>query len=245
MTDEAGFRRDAPTALVIVDMVVDSVIGFWPVHDPHGLVRAVVRLREACHAAGVPVVQLQHLYRADGLNAALDEARHPDGTPRACVEGTPGAAIVPELDPGDRDVVVRKHRWHGFLGTELEAVLHGLGAEQLLWAGTFTDCCVSLSVFEAYMRDYRNALVVDAMSCANPFTHRTAVLTMANWIPGLTVFTADGVEGWLRGEQVQSWTADGHNTVEYTSGLDVDRLYGDVLRIAGAQSSADAGRVVA
>src|SRR5437667_6500889 len=128
-----AFTRYARSALIIVDMIVDSVTGFFPVYNPEEVTANVVRVRDACYRSGIPVIQLQHRYRADGRNAALNESRREDGvTPCAAVEGTPGYAIVPELDPADRDIVVHKHRWHGFFGTELVSVLHALMAEQLI-----------------------------------------------------------------------------------------------------------------
>lgn len=227
-----AFRRDARTTLVIVDMVVDSVTGFWPVHNPEETIDNVGRVRDACYAAGVPVVQLQHTNRPDGLNAVLNEARMEDGvTPAACVAGTPGHAIVRELDPAGRDFVVQKSRWHGFFATELLTVLRSLGTEQLLWTGVFTDACLGLSVFEGYFNDYPSALVADAASCTNPFTHKTAVLTMANWVYDLTIFTTPNIERWLRGDEAPCWYAGRHNTLPFASGEDVERMYESVVSV--------------
>jgi nicotinamidase-related amidase len=225
-----AFTRDAQTVLVVVDMIVDSVTGFFPIYNPEEITRNAVRVREACYEAGIPVVQLQQRYRSDGLNAALNEPRQADGiTPTSAVEGTPGMAIVPELDPGERDIVVNKHRWHGFFGTELLSVLHSLKAEQLLWIGGFTDACLGLSVFEGYFHDYPSALVADASSCDNEFTHKTAILTLANWVYDLTIFTTDNIAAWLAGEDVPNWYTGQHNSLRFTSGDDVDRLYAQVL----------------
>ncbi|MDX6551833.1 MAG: hypothetical protein QOH74_321 [Gaiellales bacterium] len=228
------FVRDARTTLVIVDMVVDSVTGFWPVHNPEETIANVGRVREACYAAGTPVVQLQHTNRPDGLTAVLNEARLEDGvTPAACVPGTPGWEIVPELDAGDRDIVVPKSRWHGFFGSELLTVLRSLGTEQILWTGVFTDACLSLSVFEGYFHDYPGALVADAASCTNDFIHKTSVLNMANWVYDLTIFTTPNIERWLAGEDAPSWYSGRHNTVPYASADDVERMYESIVSPAG------------
>jgi nicotinamidase-related amidase len=153
-------------------MVVEAVSGFFPVHDAARVTENAVAVRAACYDAGIPVIQLQHRHRADGLNTALNEPRAADGrTPVAFVPRTPGFSIVPELDPGDRDIVVTKHRWHGFFGTELLSVLHSLRAEQLIWIGTGTDAPLGLSVFEGYFHDYPSALIADASTCDNEFTH--------------------------------------------------------------------------
>ena len=225
-----AFVRDRRTALVIVDMVVDSVEGFFPVYNARQVTDNVVRVREACYQAEIPVVQLQHRHRRDGSNVALCEPRRADGvTPAACVEGTPGFEIVAELAPGERDIVVTKHRWHGFFGTELLSVLHGLGAEQIVWVGGFTDACLGLSVFEGYFHDFPCALIANAASCDNEFAHRAAVLNMANWIYDLTIFTTDNFVAWLSDIDATFWFAGRHNSVPYASGGDVDRYYEQVL----------------
>ncbi len=146
---------------------------------------------------------------------------------------------MPELDPGERDLVVRKSRWHGFFGTALLTVLRRLKAEQLIWTGGFTDACLLLSVFEAYFHDNPAALIADAASCSNAFTHKTAVLTMANWIYDLSVFTTENLVRWLEREDASFWYTGTHNAVPFTSGEDVKRLYREILggnhRLAGAR----------
>jgi nicotinamidase-related amidase len=242
---EVAFERDARSVLVIVDMVADSVTGFWPVCNPDELVRNVNRVRDACYRAGIPVVQLQHTNRRDGINTMLGEARDASGRPLACVEGTPGWQIVAALDPGDTDVVVRKSRWHGFFGTELLSVLHGLRAEQLVWVGGFTDCCLGLSVFEGYANDYPCALIADAASCTTAFIHKTAVLTMANWIYDLSIFTTDRFEQWLRGEDVPVWYAGRHNTLPFADEHDVELHYRAILDGDSPQANSVENRVSA
>jgi len=217
------------SVLVIVDMIVDSVTDFWPVYNAEEVIANNVRVREGAYAVGIPVVQLQHMYRPDGRDAILNEARLADGiTPAACVEGTPGVQIVPRLAPGHRDIVVRKHRWHGFFGTELDSILHSLGAEQLVWTGVFTEACLALSVFEGYFRDYPSVLIADAASCTNAFTHKTAVLTMANWIFDLTVFTSANFLKTLAGEAAPRWYSGTHNTMAFAGEADVNRLYDEI-----------------
>jgi nicotinamidase-related amidase len=224
------FSRDARTVLVIVDMVVDSTTGFFPVYNANEVTRNAALVRAACHRAGIPVVQLQHCNRADGAGVALNEPLREDGTtPASSVPGTPGFEIVPELAPGDLDIVVTKPRHAGFFGSELQSTLEGLGAEQLVWVGGFTDCCLGLSVFQGYFRDYPSALILDAATCDNEFTHKTAVLTMANWIYDFTAFTADNFIHWIQGEERPFWYAGRPNTVPFDSGEAVEQRYAELL----------------
>lgn len=232
------FTRGARSALVIVDMVVDSLTGFYPVEHADELIGNAVRVRDACYAAGIPVVQLQHRARADGRTAMLNEPLLADGvTPASSVPGTPGFEIVPELAPQGRDIVVTKHRWHGFFGTELHSVLRSLGAEQLVWIGAFTDCCLSLSVFEGYAHDYPSALVLDAAGCDNEFTHKTAVLTMANWIYDLSVFSTESFVRWAAGDDAAAWRAERPNELRFDSGEAVEARYAELLAAASSPAA--------
>src|SRR6266545_2801675 len=132
--------ESAKTALIIVDMDNDNCTGPFPVYNADEYITNAVRVRDACHAAGIPVIHAKQTYAPHGLDAALNEVRLEDGvTPAVSVEGTTGHRIISELDPGARDVVVRKHRWDGFFQTSLLAVLHGLKAEQVVFIGGFTD----------------------------------------------------------------------------------------------------------
>lgn len=216
--------------LVIVDAVVDSVTSHWPVYNPDEFARNIVAVRQACYDAGIPVIQIQHTYRADGANLPLGEDVDEHGGPLACVPGTPGHEIIPELQPVDRDIIVQKHRTHAFFGTELASVLHRLGAEQLLWVGGFTEACLGGSVLEGFHHDYPGVLVADAASCANEFTHQAAVLNLANWVYDLTVFSTANLVAALGGEHdAPRWYSSGNNQVEYRDGADVARLYAEVL----------------
>ena len=79
----------------------------------------------------------------------------PDGSrSRILVQGTWNTEIVPELAPEPDDVVVEKHRYSGFFGTELDDVLRERGIETLVVVGATTSVCVESTVRDAVFRDY-------------------------------------------------------------------------------------------
>lgn len=43
----------------------------------------------------------------------------------ALVDGTPGMDIYPELTPASGEHVIKKHRYSGFFGTDLDIILRG------------------------------------------------------------------------------------------------------------------------
>jgi ureidoacrylate peracid hydrolase len=69
--------------------------------------------------------------------------------------------IVCELAPEPGDIVVSKHRFSGFYGTDLEMILRGLGIEYLVFTGCTTSVCVESTMRDAMFRDFRCILLAD------------------------------------------------------------------------------------
>lgn len=74
---------------------------------------------------------------------------------RHSVRGTRGAEMIEEIRvaPGDR--VVRKTRYSGLFGTELEEVLRGLGVSDVYVSGVCTAICVMHTVGDLLDRGWR------------------------------------------------------------------------------------------
>jgi hypothetical protein len=70
--------------------------------------------------------------------------------------------IVPELLPGDSEPVIHKNYGDAFGGTDLEAVLSGLGVGKLFVVGAQTDACIRSTLHGAFVRGYDVTLVRDA-----------------------------------------------------------------------------------
>jgi ureidoacrylate peracid hydrolase len=94
-----------------------------------------------------------------------DGPRHMEGP--TAVEGTPGAEVIPELQPRPEDYVIPKHRWSAFVGTHLNILLRGLGIDTVLLAGGSTDLGVLATAYSA--RDLGYHLIVLRDACQ---THR-------------------------------------------------------------------------
>ena len=76
--------------------------------------------------------------------------------PPHCIAGSGEDEVVPELMPfAERGVVVRKSRYSGFYGTELDDVLRRLRPDAVEVVGVCTDICVMHTVADLRNRDYR------------------------------------------------------------------------------------------
>jgi nicotinamidase/pyrazinamidase len=104
-----------------------------------------------------------HLQRelAQGAKAIfLVDTHRPDDPefqmfPPHCIEGSGEAEIVDELrEFAEPTLVVRKNRYSGFFGTDLEGILADLAPDEVEVVGVCTDICVLHTVADLRNRDY-------------------------------------------------------------------------------------------
>ncbi|MBN2031880.1 MAG: isochorismatase family protein [Deltaproteobacteria bacterium] len=102
--------------------------------------------------------------------------RQPEVKDKFYIYGTWGAEIIEELKPRPEDVIVRKQRYDGFIGTNLEIILDTLGIKYLAFVGTATNLCVESTLRHAFFLDYFPILVSDAVSHAGEALMQEATL---------------------------------------------------------------------
>lgn len=177
------------TALLIVDMQNDFCTeGGWlhsrgidisPNRKPIAPLKAII---EASRAAGMPVVWVNWGVRKDLLNIApsLQHAHNPHanetslarpvpGTRSEVIaEGSWGAEVVDEINPGEADYQITKHRFSAFWDCETDAVLRNLGIRTLLVAGVNMDQCVMTTLEDASFLGYDTILLEDCTATTSP-----------------------------------------------------------------------------
>ena len=161
------------SALVIQDLQNDVIIdgGAFadsgaPAHaTSQNVVANVKGLAEACRAAGVPVIHIWYIVEAGapGLkqNAPLFEGVR---GANALVRGTWGAAPADGLEPQPGDHVVEKMRMNGFYETRLDILLRGLGVENLIISGAWTNMSIEHTARHAADAGYRAIVASDGTS---------------------------------------------------------------------------------
>jgi nicotinamidase-related amidase len=136
--------------------------------DPEGLVfypqnrEILPRIKsvlEECRKHDMLIVFLRHSNRKDKKDKNLINMR-PN-----CIEGTGGDEIDPmlEVDPV-KDYVIKKRRYSGFVGTDLDMVLRENKIENVIIVGTKTNCCIRATVTDAYYLDYTPIVVSDCVA---------------------------------------------------------------------------------
>ena len=109
---------------------------------------------------------LLHAHATDGKGAGLAE-NIPVGAP-ILLKGGWGAAIVDELNPGEQDIHVTKHRFSGFWDTELDSILRNMGLTTLFFAGVNADQCVLSTVQDAMFLGYNCLMLEDCVATTSP-----------------------------------------------------------------------------
>jgi nicotinamidase-related amidase len=153
------------TAMIVVDMQNDFVAAGAAMETPAA--RAMVpKLAEAlkmCRSAGIRVIYTAHVHRRDGSDMGLFDDMHPPIAKRAAlVDGTPGVDIYPELAPQPGEHVIKKHRYSGFFGTDLDIILREWKVDTVIIAGTTTENCCHATARDAMFRNYRVVFLSDA-----------------------------------------------------------------------------------
>lgn len=201
-------------AVIVVDMQ-NAFVSKGGMFDLAGLdvsgaaaaVEANRRLLKSCRRAGLKVVYLQMSYRPDLGDAGGPSSpnyhkelgmvmmrQRPELRGTLLIDGTWDWAIVDALSPEPGDRVVRKSRYSGFCGTDLEAYLRGEGVRHLLFTGVATNVCVESTARDAYFAEFWPILVEDAMNHSGPEFNRQATLWNFEHVFGWVTVTDDVVQ---------------------------------------------------
>ncbi len=102
------------------------------------------------------VVDMQNDFVAAGAPMETPAAR------AGLVDGTPGSDIYRDLAPAPGEHVVKKHRYSGFFGTDLDIILREWGIDTVIISGTTTENCCHATARDAMFRNYRVVFLSDA-----------------------------------------------------------------------------------
>ena len=176
------------TAIIVVDMQ-NAFVHKGGYFDLFGIdVSATEEIIEPCrniiskaHTKGIKIVYLQHAFRSDLSDAGPKGSpislktkmltlihQHPELRDKLCLSGSWGAEIIEELKPEPGDIVVKKQKYDGFTGTNLDIILRTLGITYLIFVGTATNICVESTLRRSFFLDYFSILVSDAVSQKGP-----------------------------------------------------------------------------
>lgn len=163
------------SALVLIDLQKGITRQSTAPHASADVIARAVQLTDRFRALGSVVVLVRVAYSADGS----DRVRTPTDAPPPVAPTAPDwSEIVPELGPKPGDLVVTKHQWGAFYGTELDLQLRRRNVRTIVLGGISTNFGVESTARDAYERAYSLVFVEDATAALNAEAHAFAVTTI-------------------------------------------------------------------
>jgi len=194
------------TAVIVVDMQNAFVsrggywdLAGWDISAARKIIRPCREIVGAAREKGIRIIYLQmgcspdlsdiggpgSPNRRKSRGLALIGQR-PELKDKLYIYGSWGADIIEELAPEPGDIVVRKQKYDGFIGTNLDIVLRTCSLKYLVFIGTATNICVESTLRHAFFLEYFPILVADAVSQLGPRKTQEA-----------TIFNVQSFFGWV------------------------------------------------
>ena len=161
---------DPTTALVAVDLQAGIVAAPVTPIPSADVVARTASLASAFRRHGLPVVLVHVTTSPDGADAV--PGRTDAGSTRPGPRPAGFADIVPELGEG---IVVTKHNWGAFYGTDLDLQLRRRGVTQVVITGIATSIGVESTARAAHEYGYNVTVAIDAVSDLDEVTHRNSI----------------------------------------------------------------------
>ena len=184
------------TAVLVVDMQNAFVKrgGYfdsagYDISATEGIIRPCQKIIASARQKGAKIIYLQmgcspdfsdkgppdspSAFKSKGMNLIR---RRPELKDRFYIYGTWGAEIIEDLKPQPEDIMIRKQKYDGFIGTNLEIILRTSAIKYLLFIGTATNICVESTLRHAFFLDYFPLLVSDAVSNVGSDTTQQATI---------------------------------------------------------------------
>lgn len=179
----------AHTALLVVDMQNDFCAEGGYLHRKYGidpqesarLARNIMALAEVARETGALVVWIAAIYDAQYLSES-HRARTlvRSGGETLCATGSWGAEFYPGVSPRDDELVIEKHRYSAFHGTDLQQQLATRGIKTLIITGVATHVCVDSTLRDGFFEGYHVVIAEDCVSAGDDAAQAVTLATVAN-----------------------------------------------------------------
>ncbi len=153
----------------------------WDISACEGVIENNKKIIQAARRAGAKVVFLKMSYDPDYSNSGGPESpnwhkelglvmmkKNPEYWGRFVTKGSWDEEICEELKPELEDITVRKQRYSGFAGTNLDLILKTYNIKYCIYTGVATNVCVESTLRDGFFLDYWPILVSDAVNNAGP-----------------------------------------------------------------------------
>lgn len=155
----------ASTAVIVIDMQNDFIAPGAPLETPMGmeLMPRLQKLMAHARQTGMQVIFTAHAHRRNGCDMGLfGEIYPPIQNQLGLVDDTAGVDIYPDVAPQGDEVVIKKHRYSAFFGTDLDIILRTRKIDTVVITGVTTENCCHATARDAMFNGYKVAFISDA-----------------------------------------------------------------------------------
>jgi maleamate amidohydrolase len=172
---KAGFGKKP--ALILVDFVegyFDPDCDLYA--DVDDTLASALRVREAAHEAGIPVVLTNVVYHPK----AIDGGRFfKKAKPlRYFIQGSAMGAWPDGLEPRDDELIVSKQYPSAFFGTSLASTLTSLGVDNVILTGLTTSGCIRATCVDSMSHGFITTVVREAVGDRHDDPHEANLFDM-------------------------------------------------------------------
>ena len=167
-----------------------------------GIIENNRKIVDTAREAGCKIVFLKMSYDPDYSNSGGSESpnwykeiglvmmrENPKYWGKFVTEGSWDEEICAELEIHPGDIIIRKQRYSGFAGTNLDVVLKTHHIKYCVYTGVATNVCVDSTLRDGYFLDYWPIIVSDAVSSVGPPITQDATLWNVEALFGWVVTT--------------------------------------------------------
>jgi maleamate amidohydrolase len=139
----------------------------------------IASILDAARAVRLPVFLTRFALDASGADVGVYARKRAFlERPDWCIEGTEGAALIPEVGPRAGDIVFVKKKPSGFHGTPFLSYLIDRAIDTLIVLGGATSNCVRATVFDSASYNFRTIVPADAVFDRLPISHAISLFDM-------------------------------------------------------------------
>jgi ureidoacrylate peracid hydrolase len=199
------------TAVIAVDMqnAFMSKDGFfdlmgYDISGANGVIQKGNTLIQAAREAGAQIIFLKFSYDPDYGTSGGPESPNwykdlalvtmrdrPECRGKFLTIGGWDEEICDGIGVKNGDIFVRKQRYSGFQGTNLDLALKTHGIKYCLYLGVATNVCVASTLYDGYFLGYWPLLVTDAVNHSGPTFNRDSAFWMVETNYGWLTTTDD------------------------------------------------------
>ena len=196
------------TALLLIDMQKDFCLEGFGAHKAgrnltatRSIIPSLRRLLAAARQSGVLVGHVGFWTLPDHLSDSgpwlAQRRRSTYSSDKLALAAGEGAEFIDELSPQQGELILHKHRYSAFKGTNLDMLLRVHNIHTVVVAGVSTNVCVESTLREAFELDYYVCAPRDGVASWDTKLHEATLQTITHRF-GLVTTCEEICECWRR-----------------------------------------------